>query len=458
MKLLYLDCFAGISGDMTIGALLDLGLELEALEEALGKLLVEGYELRAFPVNKNGIRATQFQVNLLEKHGKRLADSEYQEVPFQEEVQPLTAGSTVPQEDSHPHRHLSDILAMIAQSSLPESVKVTAAAIFKRLGEAEAAVHGMPIDQVHLHEVGGVDAIIDIVGTVIGLELLGVEEIIASPLPLGSGFVRSTHGILPVPAPATAALLQNVPVYSGPGPGELVTPTGAAIVTTLAKQFGPMPPMRVTGVGYGSGTRQREYPNVLRAFLGEVDESMAQKSGSEIPSRNPYPEQHLGPPVASGYHESPSVMIEANLDDMNPQFFAPLLDHLLEAGALDATLTQLQMKKGRPGVLLQVLAFPTSLDELLKIIFSESTTIGARSYPVLKHMLQRESRPVETPYGTVQVKVARLGGQVMTVAPEFEDCHRLAEKHRVPIKDIYAHALSAYHQQIFPSSDPTSKA
>ncbi len=458
MKLLYLDCFAGISGDMTIGALLDLGLELEALEEALRKLPVEGYELRAFPVNKNGVQATQFQVNLLEKHGKRLADSEYQEVPFQEEAQPLLPGSTAHREDPHPHRHLSDILAMIAQSSLPESVRATAAAIFKRLGEAEAAVHGMPIDQVHLHEVGGVDAIIDIVGTVIGLELLGVEEIIASPLPLGSGFVRSTHGILPVPAPATAALLQNVPVYSGPGPGELVTPTGAAIVTTLAKQFGPMPLMRVTGVGYGSGTRQREYPNVLRAFLGEVDESVAQKSGGKIPGRNPYPEQHAGPQVASGYHESPSVMIEANLDDMNPQFFAPLLDHLFEAGALDATLTPLQMKKGRPGVQLQVLAYPTSLDELLKIIFTESTTIGARSYPVLKHMLQRESHPVETPYGSVQVKVARLGGQVMTVAPEFEDCRRLAEKHQVPIKDIYALALSAYHQQTAASSESTSKA
>jgi uncharacterized protein (TIGR00299 family) protein len=430
---------------MAVGALLDLGLELEVLEQELRKLPITGFELSASPVSKNGIRATQFQVSLLEKDGKRIADSEFWEVDHQEDDHPESTGSPSRPAGSHPHRHLSEILAIIAQSSLSESVKTTAAAIFSRLGEAEASVHGMPLEKVHLHEVGAIDAIIDIVGTVIGIEQLGIEEIYASPLPLGSGFVRSAHGMLPVPAPATAALLKDVPVYSGPGPGELVTPTGAAIVTTLAKSFGPMPQMWLTGIGYGSGTRQRNYPNVLRAFLGEVNRPVLHMGTTAIPGRDPYPEQHAGLPVAAGYHESPAVLIEANLDDMNPQLFDPLVSRLLEAGALDAGLIPMQMKKGRPAILLQVLAYPTALDQLLTIIFTESTTIGARSYPVVKHMLQRESLPVETPYGLVQVKIARLGERVVTVAPEFEDCRRLADQHQVPVKEIYALAMSAYH-------------
>ena len=447
MKCLYLDCFAGISGDMTLGALLDLGLELETLKSSLARLPVGGYELLAFPVNKNGIQATQFQVNLLDSDGKRPADSEYQEIALQDESSNHVASPQLPWPGAHPHRSLNAILAMIDRSDLPESVKATAKAIFTRLGEAEAHVHGMPVDQIHLHEVGGVDAIVDIVGTAIGIEHLGIETILASPLPLGSGFVRSSHGILPVPAPATAAMLKDVPVYSGPGPGELVTPTGAAIVTTLAKRFGPMPQMWVTAIGYGSGTRQREYPNVLRAFLGELYDLETQANDNTIPGRNPYPEQHAGALSAGGYHESPAVMIEASLYDMNPQFFDPLVHHLLEAGALDVTLMPIQMKKGRPGVLLQVLAYPTSRDELLQLIFTESTTLGVRSYPVIKHMLQRQSIPVETPYGIVRVKVARLGQRVVTVAPEFEDCLKIAELHQVATKEIYTLALGAYHQK-----------
>jgi uncharacterized protein (TIGR00299 family) protein len=450
VKCLFLDCFAGISGDMTLGALLDLGLDLETLKAGLEQLPMRGYELLAFPVNKNGIRATQFQVNLLDSDGKRPADSEYQEVTPDDGIPPSAVNAQPTRHDSHPHRSLSTILDMIDQSDLPESVRATATAIFKRLGEAEAHVHGLPVDQIHLHEVGGVDAIIDIVGTAIGIEQLGIETILASPLPLGSGFVRSAHGTLPVPAPATAALLKDVAVYSGPGPGELVTPTGAAIVTTLAKRFGPMPQMWVTAVGYGSGTRQREYPNVLRAFVGELYELETQVNDAAVPGRNPYPEQHTGAPSAGGYHESPAVMIEANLDDMNPQFFDPLVHHLLDAGALDVTLMPIQMKKGRPGVLLQVLAYPTSRDELLRLIFTESTTLGVRSYPVIKYMLQRESIPVETPYGVVRVKVARLGQRVVTVAPEFEDCLKIAEQHQVATKEIYATALGAYHQKFHP--------
>jgi uncharacterized protein (TIGR00299 family) protein len=445
VRALYLDCFAGISGDMMLGALLDLGLKLEVLQRELGKLSITGYELEAFPVNKNGIQATQFQVSLLDTPGKRIADSEFVEVNQQEDSLSPPADSNLPKDPSHPHRQLSEILAIINQSGLSEPVKTTATAIFNRLGEAEAKVHGMPLENLHLHELGGTDAIVDIVGTAIGIEQLGIGEIYASPLPLGSGFVRSVHGMLPVPAPATAALLQGVPVYSGPGSGELVTPTGAALVTTLAKDFGPMPQMWVTGVGYGSGTRQREYPNVLRAFLGEVSKAEAQTT-TTIFGRNPFPEQHAGAAVPAGYHESPAVIIEANLDDMNPQLFDPLVSRLLEAGALDAILIPVQMKKGRPGILLQVLAYPTSLDELLRIIFTESTTIGVRSYPVIKHMLQRESILVNTPYGAVQVKVARLGDRVVTISPEFEDCRRLAEQSHIPVKEIYGLALSAYHQ------------
>ncbi len=456
MKIIYFDCFAGISGDMLVGALLDLGLDLASLERELHKLPLEGFRLQVSKVNKRGIQASKFQVILTSPAGDRLADADFQEVelPAETTSQPSpgdpphrhSADEVHPHDHSHPpHRSLTQILSLIDNSSLPTAVKTMAGAIFTRLGEAEARVHGVSLDRVHFHEVGGVDAIVDIVGAAIGLEQLGLERVCASPLHLGSGFVRSAHGLLPVPAPATAHLVAGVPVYSSEVKGELVTPTGAAIITTIAQQFGPLPPMVIEATGYGAGSRDRAFPNVLRAYLGQVVAGpipSVPSGGRQV--RDPFPEQHEAPLVTAGYHEGPAMVIEANIDDMNPQLFEYLLERLLEAGALDVSLIPVQMKKSRPGTILHVLAHPTSVDDLLAIIFTESTTIGARTYGVTKRMLQRETQTVETPFGPVRVKVARLGGQVVNVAPEYEDCRELARRHSLPLKEIYALARAGF--------------
>jgi hypothetical protein len=449
MKIIYFDCFAGISGDMLIGALLDLGLDLAILERELGKLPLEGYRLQVAKVNKRGIQATKFQVILTGPTGDRLADADFQEVELPAE----TTGQPSPGDSPHrhsptaqpPHRFLTEILNLIDKSRLSATVKTMASAIFTRLGEAEARVHGVSLDRVHFHEVGGIDAIVDIVGAAIGLEQLSPERVYASPLHLGSGFVRSAHGLLPVPGPATAHLVAGAPVYSSEVKGELVTPTGAAIITTIAQQFGPLPPMVIEATGYGAGSRDREFPNVLRAYLGQevAGPPPAIPSGDDR-MRDPFPEQHEAPLVTAGYHEGPAVVIEANIDDMNPQLFEYLLERLLEAGALDVLLIPVQMKKSRPGAILHVLAHPTSLDDLLTIIFTESTTIGARTYEVTKRMLQRETQTVETPFGPVRVKVARLGNRVVNVAPEYEDCRELARRHGLPLKEIYALARAGF--------------
>jgi hypothetical protein len=281
-----------------------------------------------------------------------------------------------------------------------------------------------------------VDAIVDIVGALIGLEQLGIERVYASPLHLGSGFVQAAHGLLPVPAPATANLVAGTPVYSSEVKGELVTPTGAAIITTVAHQFGPLPPMFIQATGYGAGRRDREFPNVVRAFLGRQDAAHPAIRNRRV--RDPFPEQHHMAAVTAGYHEGPATVIEANIDDMNPQLFEYLLERLLEAGALDVSLIPVHMKKSRPGTILQVLAHPSSVDNLLAIIFTESTTIGARTYEVTKRMLQRETQTVQTPFGPVRVKIARLGNRVVNVAPEYEDCRELARRHGLPLKEIYA--------------------
>jgi hypothetical protein len=271
--------------------------------------------------------------------------------------------------------------------------------------------------------------------------------------------VRSQHGLLPVPAPATAVLLEGVPAYTTEVKGELVTPTGAAILTSLCSSYAGMPPMRVECTGYGAGSRERTFPNVLRVFIGEsISHSEARpKTGTPLAfqpaledqrsTRDPYPEQHQVAPGAAGYHDSPAVVIEANLDDMTPQLYERLMERLLEAGALDVMFIPVQMKKSRPGVLLHVLAHPESLDELLQLIFRESTTLGARTYPVTKHMLQRQLVSVQTPYGPVRVKLAFLGEQLTNLAPEYEDCRRLAEQHGLPLKEILAAAHSAARQE-----------
>lgn len=480
MKTLYLDCFAGISGDMVIGALLDLGLDKNRLEAELQKLNLGGYHLNFHKVSKQSISAMKFDVILEGALTEHLADSEFQEIDLNDQGKKYQAGFPLRnpiaqgghnhthqhghdhdhkhEPHSHPHsndsqgttnnpvtqRSLSEILELISNSSLPARVIEIACDIFSRLGMAEALVHGQPVEHVHLHEVGATDAIIDIVGMALGVELLGIDEVRASPLHLGSGFVKAAHGLLPIPAPATINLLKGVPVYSTDVKGELVTPTGAAFVASMVREFGALPPMKIISIGYGAGSRDRTFPNVLRAYLGETIQLPEHvPAASPHPNRNPYAEQHLAPEVNAGYHSSPAVVIEANLDDMQPQLFNSLLDHLLDANALDVTLTQAQMKKNRPGIRLQVLASPASVDSLLQIIFTESTTIGVRTYDVQKRMLQREVIDVQTRYGQVRVKLSRLGKKVVNTSPEYEDCLRLADLLNLPVKEVYSAAVAA---------------
>ncbi len=467
MRTLYLDCFAGISGDMFVGAMLDLsaGFDLERLQSELEKLGLGGYRLEAGEGLKHGVRATAFRV-YLDDEKEKLADSEYVEIDASETAHDHTHDH----EDSHRHvdhfnngerchsdgRGLQEILELLEGSGLSAGVKKMATAIFQRLAEAEARVHDVNPQEVHFHEVGGIDAIVDITAAAIGLEMLGIEAVFASRLQLGSGFVRSSHGTLPVPAPATAELLKGVPVFTGDIKGELVTPTGAAVLTAIARGYGSMPEMVVESVGYGAGTRDRDFPNVLRAYLGESRiEAASNKAERRLP-RIPFPEQHDAPLEPGGYHSGEAMMIEANIDDSNPQFFERLVERLLDAGALDVTLISVYMKKSRPGVMLQVLARPEGMDQLLQIIFVKSTTIGVRSYPVTKHMLEREQVTVDTELGPVRVKVARLGRQadrkrladkknpIVNVTPEYEDCRELAIRYGLSVKEVYRLALAVY--------------
>jgi uncharacterized protein (TIGR00299 family) protein len=428
---------------MFVGALLDLGLELSRLEQELQKLPLSGYRLEASKVTKHGILATAFRVTLQQDEHQHLADSQFLESSL---PHPAPAASAHPQHfPIAPARGLGEILDLIAKSELSARVKTQAGAIFTRLGEAESHVHGVALDQVHFHEVGGVDAIVDIVGACIALEQLGVDKIIASPLHLGSGFITAAHGILPVPAPATAYLLQGAPVYSTEERGELVTPTGAAILTSLAASYGPLPHITIQGIGYGAGSRDRQFPNVLRASLGsETNPSLV--DGSARQPRTPFPQQHIAPSAQAGYHESAALVLECNIDDSNPQFYEHLLERLLEAGALDVVLIPALMKKSRPAILLQVLAHPDSVDDLLGIIFSESTTLGVRTYPVVKRMLQRQTRVVQTEFGPVRIKLAQLDERIVNVAPEYEDCRALARQSGRPLKEIYGLAISAYYR------------
>jgi uncharacterized protein (TIGR00299 family) protein len=421
MKIAYLDCFAGVSGDMFVGALLDAGLSLADLERELRALGIEGYRLSHTHVDKCGLRASYFQV-FLGEHGEE-----------KEQPNELTSPHSHSHSHSHSHGHsFAEIRALIGGSALRDSVKERALRIFARLAEAEGHVHGTDPEQAQFHEVGMLDAIVDIVSAAIGIELLGIERVACSPLHVGSGFVKMAHGVYPIPAPATARLLQGAPTYSTEARGELVTPTGAAIVTALAQEFGPQPAMVVEHTGYGAGTKNRDFPNVLRMLIG-----------SSVAPREPHPSQHAAPTTAGGWHEGAAVVIEANLDDMNPQWYDALFERLLAAGALDVLLLPAQMKKQRPGVLLQVLARPDAVDELAAIVFTESSTIGLRTYPVTRRMLQRETRTAATRFGPVRVKIARLGDRVVNVAPEYEDCRAAARAHGVAVKAVHAAAVAA---------------
>lgn len=379
MKICYLDAFSGISGDMLVGALADAGASQQALLDGLNALGLEAtYEFAR--TRRAGISATKFHVA-----GGRPAN----------------------------HRHLHHILGLIQRSGLPERVCRNAAAVFQNLGQAEAKVHGVPIEKVHFHEVGAVDSIADIVGACLGFELLGVEAVYCSAVNVGNGTVRTEHGTLPVPAPATAELLRGKPVYARGPEAELTTPTGAALAVTLARDFGPLPPMRISETGYGAG--ERDFPqqaNVLRVIVGE----------------------------ASGTTEAATVsVIEANLDDASPEVLAYALERLLEAGALDVSLAPLLMKKGRPGTLLRVIARPEDRERLAAMVFAETTTLGLRWWDAERRVQERRWAEVQTRYGKVRIKIGESAW-----APEYEDCRRLAREAGVPLKDVLAEAGFAY--------------
>jgi uncharacterized protein (TIGR00299 family) protein len=422
-RLVYFDCASGASGDMLLGALVDLGLPLDALKAELAKVPLQGYRLESRKVQRSGLLATKVDVVIADhpaehghphspfhRHGGHGHDHGHNH--GHEDVHAHAPA----QDHGHAHRGLRDILALVDRSKLDPSVKERVSGLFRRLGEAEATVHGSSPEEVHFHEVGAIDSIVDIVGGVVGLRWLGAQRFVSSALNVGTGTVTMSHGTFPVPPPATARLVQGVPVY-GAGEGELLTPTGALLVTAHATGYGPLPPVRPEAVGYGAGTRDTPgRPNVLRLIVGSEEGHTA---GERV------------------------VVLESELDDMSPQLCGPLMDRLLAAGALDAFYTPIQMKKGRPGLLVSVIAEPARREALEEVLFTETTTLGVRRQEWDRTMLDRDVIPVETPYGTVGVKIGRRGGRVYNVQPEFEDCRRASEVRGVAVKEVWAAALAA---------------
>jgi len=370
---------------MVLGAVVDLGLPLDRLREDLASLPLSGYRLESTRVSRSGLAATKVDVHV--------------------------------DEEKPAHRHLGDIVRLLEESRLPADVKERAEALFVRLAEAEAAVHGTSPERVHFHEVGAVDSIVDIVGGVLALRWLEADRFVSSPLNVGSGTVKMAHGVFPVPPPATARLVSGVPVY-GEGEGELLTPTGALLLTAHATEYGPLPPMQIEKTGHGAGTRETEgRPNVLRLLVGE------ETRGTTVDR---------------------VLVLETEIDDASPQLLGPLLDQLLAAGAKDAFFTPVQMKKGRPGVLITVVAPPERRGAVEELLFRETTTLGVRHQEWDRTVLEREVSTVETDYGPIRVKIGRRGGTVYNAWPEFDDCQRAAAEKGVPVKEVLAEALSAW--------------
>ncbi|HEY7544537.1 MAG TPA: nickel pincer cofactor biosynthesis protein LarC, partial [Blastocatellia bacterium] len=382
---IYFDCFAGASGDMIVGAMLDLGLDFASLKDQLSSLCLSGYELKAERVRRGAIAATRFIVEV--------------------------------DEHDQPARKLADIRRLIEESTLGDAVKSRSILVFEKLAEAEARVHGSTIEEVHFHEVGAVDSIIDIVGAMIGLEILNITRFHSSPLRVGKGTVQTAHGLLPVPAPGTAELLKGATVYSGEIEGEFVTPTGAAIVTSLCETFGPMPQVMIERAGYGAGARDhRELPNVLRLIRFKADEAITMRD---------------------------SVMIiETNIDDMNPQAYGFVMQRAFEAGALDVFMTATQMKKDRPGVLLTVLCKGEQLDSITDLLLAETTTLGVRYYEANRRVAERIIETVDTEYGAIRIKVAQSGARTLHFQPEYEDCAQAALQLKVSLIEVQRAAES----------------
>jgi pyridinium-3,5-bisthiocarboxylic acid mononucleotide nickel chelatase len=378
MRTLYFDCFAGASGDMILGAMVAAGVDPDALRHQLSLLNVEGFKIDFETVDRSGLSATYARVETVQEHK---------------------------------HRHLADICRIIENSGVTDVAKGLSIRIFTRLAEAEARVHNEPVEKVHFHEVGALDAIVDVVGAAICFDLMKIDRFVSSPLHVGSGMIEMAHGRFPVPPPAVTELLRGVPFYSGEIKGELLTPTGAAIITTVCQEYGPIPRIKTDRTGYGAGTRQYEsFPNVLRVLVGETD---AAEAASER-----------------------LWMIETNLDDASPQIVGHVMDRVFEAGALDCYFTPVQMKKNRPGVLLSVLCGASEKERVMTLLFTETTTLGIRSYEVERRALRRSLVQVETPYGPIFVKVAHLNGRVVNEMPEFEQCREAAIRANVPLKVV----------------------
>jgi len=388
MKVLYFDLIGGASGDMILGAMVDAGLSIDILKKLLAGLNLNEFDILAKIVDKNGFCATKVDVLVTE--------------------QP-------------PERHLKEIKDIIQKSSLPRTVQNRALQIFERIAGAEAAIHNKSVDQVHLHELGGTDTIIDITGALLALEHLEISKIYASPVPMGKGFVKGAHGQIPLPAPATAALLKGIPVYGRDIDAELVTPTGAALLADLVDDFGPAPPMILETIGYGAGGRDLPIPNLLRVLIGEIT------------------------PAESATLNRLAVL-ETNLDDLNPEIYPYVIESLFSAGALDVTLSPVQMKKNRPGTQIQVLCEPVEVDAMRSILFQETTTLGIKQIMVDRYALPRTIQEVETPYGKIRVKIAKISPDIKKISPEFEDCRKAAQKHGIPISQIYQETIHSFQE------------
>lgn len=390
MKIAYFDCFSGVSGDMILGALIDAGLDIRELESELGMLKMSGYKIKAEKTARKGISGTKFSIDVIEQNVGR---------------------------------KLKDIVEIVDQSDLDDDIKDLSKKTFEELAMVEAKIHGKSIEEIHLHEVAGLDSIIDVIGSLIGIKKLGIEVTYSSKVHVGTGFLECRHGVLPVPAPATLAMLKGIPIYSKGIEAELATPTGVCVLKTLSKSFGIMPEMKVEKVGYGAGSRELEIPNLLRVYVGETDEDE--------------------------YEKDEVILIETNIDDMNPELLAYASEILLKQGVLDVFMTPIFMKKNRPGTMLSVLTTRDKVDEIILTFFTEITTLGVRIHRLERKKLSRKVISVKTRLGEIKVKIGKIGNQIKNIAPEYESCREIAVKQRIPLKDVYDEAKEAARKALF---------
>lgn len=387
MKVLYFDLIGGASGDMILGALIDAGLPAEKLAEMLDNLKLDEFELKANSISKNGFQATKVDIQVGE--------------------QP-------------PERHLKEILEVIRSSSLPLAIQNRAIRIFQNIAAVEAGIHNKPVDQIHLHELGGTDTIVDVTGALMAIDFLEVSQIYASPIPLGSGFITGAHGQIPLPAPATMGLLKGLPVRRTEIKAELITPTGAALLAELVDDFSPPPVMKVNAVGYGAGSRDLPIPNLLRVMIGETAET-----GDQIREQ--------------------LIQIDSNLDDMNPEIYPFVMESLFNAGALDVCLVPVQMKKNRPGIQIQILSEVEKAKHMREILFKETSTLGIKQQLIDRYSLPRRIDKVSTRFGLIRIKIAGEGTKNQKISPEFEDCQKAARENEIPIQQVFQEAIKVYY-------------